>query len=220
MGVKKHHPERKLLVEGKTDLYFIAELWKKQIGIDAARYFSIIDCGGKEQLVQNIADFGNDRNNIWKATPTTHLGIVIDADESAANTLQSVADALNRAGFAGFPKVLNSQGLICEINSIQIGVWIMPNNAAPGMAEDMFLTFFPEKLNAQRGFAEQTLNRLENDKLHLYDIDLQRSKALTHTLLAWQDEPGLAMGTAVLRNCVTLPTEKQPFIDWLGRLFS
>ena len=102
-------------VEGKTDLYFIAELWRKQTGIDASKHFSIIASGGKEQLIQDVADFGNDRNNIWKSAPTTHLGIVIDADESAANTFQSVADALDRAGFTDFPKVLNSQGLICEV---------------------------------------------------------------------------------------------------------
>ena len=62
MGVHKQHPERILLVEGKTDLYFIAELWRKQTGIEASKHFSIIASGGKEQLIQDVADFGNDRN--------------------------------------------------------------------------------------------------------------------------------------------------------------
>ena len=145
---------------------------------------------------------------------------MIDADESAEHTLQSVSDAFGRGGLPGFPKVLNSQGLICEVNSVRLGVWIMPNNADAGMAEDLFLTLFPSEQNARRGFAKQTLDHLEADGLNLYDIDRQRSKALAHTLLAWQEEPGVPMGAAVIKQFVKLPKERLPLVDWLCRLFS
>ena len=145
---------------------------------------------------------------------------MIDADESAEHTLQSVSDAFGRGGLPGFPKVLNSQGLICEVNSVRLGVWIMPNNADAGMAEDLFLTLFPNELDAQRNFAGQTLNQLEADGLNLYDINRQRIKALTHTLLAWQEEPGVPMGAAVIKQFVKLPPERLPLVDWLCRLFS
>ena len=48
MGIPHSHPEKKLLVEGQTDKYFIAELWKKRTGTDAVKHFSIHDCGGKQ----------------------------------------------------------------------------------------------------------------------------------------------------------------------------
>ena len=220
MGIPHSHPEKKLLVEGQTDKYFIAELWRRQMGTDAVKHFSIHDCGGKDNLIQALADFGNVQYDVWKVPPTTHLGIVIDADESAEHTLQSVSDALGRGGLTGFPKVLNSQGLIYEVNSVRLGVWIMPNNADAGMAEDLFLTLFSNELDAQRNFAVQTLNQLEADGLNLYDINRQRSKALANTLLAWQEEPGVPMGAAVIKNFVKLPTETLPFVDWLSRLFS
>ena len=219
MSTQHKHPERKLLVEGNTDKYFIAGLWKKQTGIDALKRFTIISCEGKDTLIQTVADFRDTQTNIWKMAPTTHLGIVVDADECAVGTLQSITDALDRAGLVGFPKELNSQGMIHEVNSLRIGVWIMPNNADPGMAEDLFLTFFPDEFSSQRHFAEQTLDGLEANKLHLYDIDRQRSKALAHTLLAWQEEPGAATGAAVLKNYVKLPSSNLPIVDWLSRLF-
>ena len=220
MGVRHRHPERKLLVEGITDLYFIAELWRKQMGTDAHKHFSIHECEGKDNLIQTLADFRNDQHFIWRTAPTTHLGIVIDADESAENTLQSVADALGRGGLTDIPKGLNPQGLIYEVNSLRLGIWIMPNNADAGTTEDLFLSFFPEKLDAQRNFAKQTLDQLEADGLQRYDIDRQRSKALAHTLLAWQEDPGVAIGTAVIRNYVKLPPERLLFVDWLSLLFS
>jgi hypothetical protein len=219
MGIPHSHPEKKLLVEGQTDKYFIAELWKKQTGTDALKHFTVYDCEGKENVIQSLADFENDQHFIWKTKPTTHLGIVIDADEDAENTLQSVADALGRGGLIGFPKELNPQGLICEVNSLRLGIWIMPNNAAAGIAEDLFLTF-PGDLDTQRDFAKQTLDQLEANGHNFYNIDRQRSKALTHTLLAWQEDPGIPIGTAVIRNYVKLPPEKLPFVDWLSRLFS
>jgi hypothetical protein len=190
------------------------------LGTDALKHFTIHDCEGKENLIQSLADFENDQHFIWKTAPTSHLGIVIDADESAEQTLQSVSDALGRGGLPGFPKVLNSQGLIYEVNSVRLGVWIMPNNADAGMAENLFLTLFSSEQNARRDFAKQTLDHLEADGFNLYDIDRQRSKALAHTLLAWQKEPGVPMGAAVIKQFIKLPPERLPFVDWLCRLFS
>ena len=56
MCVTHQHPEKKLLVEGNTDLYFIAELWKKQMKTDALKHFSIHNCKGKrgENLASQI----------------------------------------------------------------------------------------------------------------------------------------------------------------------
>lgn len=209
--------DRRLIVEGSADLYFIAELWRNQTGTDARKSFTIVQQDGKESMIRKLA---NPDGTIWKRKTMTHLGIVIDADEDAANTLYSVSNALNRSGHSGFPTTLTSTGLIHEIGDLRIGVWIMPENFGPGMAEDMFLAFLSDELESQRNFAEHTLDRLETDGLHRYNPDIQCSKALVHTVLAWQDEPGTAMGTAVLRKYVTLPIENIPFVDWLAQLFS
>lgn len=208
--------DRRLIVEGPSDLYFIAHLWLKQTGIDAKKTFKIVRQEGKENLIRKLADPGD---LIWKRKTMTHLGIVIDADKSAVSTLQSVSDALKRAGYAGFPTTLEPSGLIQIIDGLKIGVWVMPNNIDPGMAEDLFLSFLPEEHKAQQEFAKQTLAQLEKDNLHRYNADLHRSKALTHTVLAWQKEPGIAMGTAIQQN-FSQPPKDLPFVGWLRRLFS
>lgn len=208
--------DRRLLVEGPGDLYFIAELWRKQVGTDAKKTFKIVQQNGKENLIRKLAD---QNDTIWKRKTMTHLGIVVDADESAERTLQSVADALNRSGHRGLPVTPEPEGVIHVIDGLKIGVWIMPDNHSPGMVEDLFVEFFPVELESQRTFAERTLAQLEADRLHRYNAPRHHSKALTHTVLAWQDEPGAAMGTAILRNYVTPPSEKTPFVRWLARLF-
>ena len=126
---KSKHPERKLLVEGKTDLFFIAELWKKQRNTDALNHFQIVPMDGKERLIQSVSD--ND-DAIWKPE-ITHLGIVVDADANAETSLQSVCDALNRRGIIGFSRELHTSGNICTIDGIRIGVWVMPDNKREGI---------------------------------------------------------------------------------------
>lgn len=212
---KSKYPERKLLVEGTTDLFFIAELWKKQRNSDALDHFQIISMDGKEKLIQSLSD---SNNVIWKSK-TTHLGIVVDADTSAENTLQSVCNALERGGYTGLSQRLEVSGQIQNINGVNFGVWVMPDNKQPGMTEDLFLSLFSDDQNkAQHLFAVKTLEDLEKQNLNRYDKNLHRSKAAAHTLLAWQTEPGYAMGNAVQANLVCLP-ENLPFVDWLGRLF-
>lgn len=100
--------DRRLLVEGPADLYLIAELWRKQIGTDAQHSFKIVKQDGKDSLIRKLAD---PDDTIWKRKTLTHLGIVVDADESAASTLQSLSEALKRSGRAGVPSTLDPNRL-------------------------------------------------------------------------------------------------------------
>lgn len=50
--------------------------------------------------------------------------------------------------------------------------------------------------------------------------DVHRSKAKIHTFLAWNDEPGLPMGSAITARVLdpSLGSAKI-FVDWLERCF-
>ena len=50
--------------------------------------------------------------------------------------------------------------------------------------------------------------------------DIHLGKAVIHTCLAWQDEPGKPLGQAVTAQVLQLHTQTaKAFIDWLKRLF-
>ena len=50
---------------------------------------------------------------------------------------------------------------------------------------------------------------------------LHLSKAIIHTYLAWQDEPGYPMGQAITKQSLRPHTDIAiKFTDWLTRLFN
>ncbi len=49
----------------------------------------------------------------------------------------------------------------------------------------------------------------------------RHSKALIHTYLAWQEEPGKPLGQAVTSHALRPQTEiARIFVNWLNRLFN
>lgn len=50
---------------------------------------------------------------------------------------------------------------------------------------------------------------------------VQRSKAVVHTYLAWQDEPGKPLGQSITAQALR-PDQPlaERFVDWLKRLFA
>lgn len=149
------------------------------------------------------------------------LGIILDADKSAASTWQSVVAALQKSGYSNLPTAPDATGtIITDPNPDlpKVGIWIMPDNHNTGEIEDFFLQLIDnEDFRLKR--ARQVIGELivANPDFRL---DANRSKAETHTWLAWQQEPGKSMGLALKSNWVSAEHPlAERFAAWFSRVF-
>ena len=203
----------KLLVEGNDDVHVVRALWNSQ---SKPELFDIIDCKSKDRVLNEL--------KIRLTTPQNHrvIGVILDADTDASACWDAIKSRLNATGKYNSRKLkLSTNGLILEATDPEfpkIGVWIMPDNNLPGMLED-FLAALSEPEDPLMLKAEEVLSDLENQGINKYK-NVHRAKAKIHTFLAWQDEPGKPMGTAITTRILD-PTKSNAkvFIAWLERLF-
>lgn len=149
------------------------------------------------------------------------VGILVDADESAQDRWQTIRRRILAAGYADVPEQLPAGGVIVEPPAGTIlpraGVWIMPDNRAPGILED-FLRFMAPTNSALFQYAEASVDGIPPAERRFRDVD--RPKALMHTWLAWQETPGRPFGTAITAQFLdpAVP-ETSAFAGWLRSLF-
>lgn len=147
------------------------------------------------------------------------VGIVIDADSDLCARWQSVRYRLVEVGYQDVPNAPNPNGTIVEPpdNSLlpKAGVWIMPDNKTAGILED-FLQYLIPKSDALFSHAVNSVDSLPEQRFK----DKDRPKALIHTWLAWQKEPGRPYGTAITARFLDpdLP-QADVLASWLERLF-
>ena len=90
----------------------------------------------------------------------------------------------------------------------------MPNNQLPGMLEDFIASLTPE--------GDELLDYAQHciDGLPHRPFGYAESKALIHTWLAWQEEPGKPLGLALTFHYLD---SHSPYalkiVDWVQRLF-
>lgn len=211
------------LVEGRDDLYVIERLWR----FHQQREFpcSIEPKEGINRLLDDLRVRLKPQDSDLNLE---RLGIVVDADgeedaviapASALNARwTSLHDILVRSGYTTVPKGPSTDGTIIEQTERPIvGIWIMPNNTDSGMLEDFIRSLIPQT-DALLGRAEDCLNELpaEHRRFRMH----HRSKALIHTWLAWQEEPGRPFGQAIqARYLDAMSPDAQQLIAWLKRLF-
>jgi hypothetical protein len=93
----------------------------------------------------------------------------------------------------------------------------MPNNRDLGMLEDFCAELAEPTALA---FAKVCVENAEAQNVTTFNA-VHRSKAIIHTYLAWQDEPGRPMGQAITAQALRPQTEiAVKFTNWLKRLFS
>lgn len=205
--------DKKLLVEGKNDMHVVYALCKY---FQVPENFDVVDCGSKEGVLAQL------KLRLKDPLKNKVIGVVLDADTNINNSWASIESVLKQTSNYDSSKiVLNAGGsLIHAINGDEssVGVWLMPDNKVNGMLEDFILCLAPVT-DVLMHKAEETLVVLEKDKIHRYK-DVHRSKAKIHTFLAWNDEPGLPMGSAITARVLdpSLGSAKI-FVDWLERCF-
>lgn len=147
------------------------------------------------------------------------VGIVIDADTDPFARWQSVRHRLVEVEYPDVPNAPDPNGTILNPPDgsflPRAGIWIMPDNKMPGILED-FLDFLIPQSDALRAHARCSVDSLPEQRFS----DNDRPKALIHTWLAWQEEPGRPYGTAITARFLDpdLP-QADVLASWLEQLF-
>ncbi len=202
----------KLLVEGNDDQHVIWAICKKH---EIAETFDVIDNDSISRVLKRLpVDLKDDSVEI--------LGVIVDADQNMQAIWQSLRDRLSPYGYQ-IPDEPNPEGFIHATQDIypRIGIWLMPDNLQSGMLEDFVkLLIRPDDLLSP--FVEKILFEIEGQDIsNRYNKDIHRAKAFVHTWLAWQQEPGRPMGTAITATYLDHNTDLcLRFVNWLNHLFN
>ena len=204
----------KLLVEGKDDLYVTASIRDTHKLVDN---FEIVDCEGVDKMPdQIIARIKRQRPEI------NAIGIVLDADQDLQARWNSIRDVLSKEGYL-VPISPAKDGTLIEGTGRNptIGIWLMPDNLQSGMLEDFVRYLIPED-DLLSPYVSDVLTQLEGQVIEsLYNPKSHRAKALIHTWLAWQKDPGTPMGLALTKTYLNHNADLcQRFVNWLNLLFN
>lgn len=198
-----------LLTEGKNDCHVILALCKFY---DLPKNFGINDCGSDEKALKKF-------NALLNKEETEIIGIVIDADNPHLSAKwDAVKHTLTQRGIHLIPDKPNAHGTIipASATSPRIGIWLMPDNQANGMLED----FCQQLVNPDAiKYAENCVDQALDNKFSTFK-PVHKAKAVIHSFLSWQDEPGMPLGQAITAR--TLNPEHplaQTFANWLVKLF-
>jgi hypothetical protein len=199
-----------LVVEGPGDKDVISAIRDRH---DFKPQFKVEFEGGYETLRKRLSP------RLKPGGDLERLGIVVDADTDATARWQSFKGVLERSGYANIPDQPDPTGTVVD-HAIRprVGVWIMPDNALPGMIED-FLAFLAPENDSLIGRARACL---ENIPVEERRFPVQHhTKALIHTWLAWQKEPGQPFYQAITKRYFEAEGPRvSSFLAWLTRLFA
>ncbi len=216
--MKEEKFEKKLLLEGKDDLHFIANLCQS---ISLPENFDVIDCKSCDGVFKQL--------ELRLSNPKMNrvLGLVLDADaKNPTDRLLSLKNRLNKDIASIFPDIMPEDGLVVTPADRKrfpiIGLWIMPDNIHHGMLEDFVMKLIPNN-DLLISKAEEIVTDIERISPRPAGRfkDVHRSKAKVHSYLAWKDEPGVPMGQAITKGILDPHSESaNKFVDWLSRLFN
>lgn len=213
---------QQLIVEGK-DAIFLANICKKRglnppTGYETEKKF-------KHEFVKIARGIGNVSFALTEALnkpDIKNIGIVVDANKVGPKSrfdalVHTISESLelNKA----IEYSLDSAGFVGNfIAGLRIGIWVMPDNISNGYLEhfaaslinsgDPTFEFAQEKLVEYRG----------TDYCNFKEVKQQ--KALVHTYLALQKEPGHPLGLAVKEKYLNAHSKKaDAFVTWFENTF-
>ncbi len=206
----KHEGDSVLLVEGQNDCHVVLALCKART---IPQTFGIYECENDKKALQRLNAL------IASENPPRIVGLMIDADNpSLAGRWASIQSKLAQYPYS-FPKIPEANGTIIAAPSDlpRLGFWLMPDNRLDGMLEDFCNAMISTDDSA---VVEQCLQIATASGCAKFK-PVHRSKAFVHTYLAWQDEPGKALGQAITAKCLDSDTTTaNAFVQWLIDLFA
>jgi hypothetical protein len=205
----KQDTDKVLLVEGDNDCHVVMALCKAH---QVPETFGIYQCGSDVGVLKRLNAL------ISRPDPPSAIGILLDADNSAKSRWESIQSKLRSYSYT-LPTHPDIYGTVAESNAEEpkLGFWIMPNNQNSGMLEDFCAELAdPASLTVAREAVKQAVAMQATTFKAVHE-----SKAVIHTYLAWQDEPGYPLGKSITSQALRSKTEIAiKFTDWLKCLFT
>ncbi|HEX8391752.1 MAG TPA: DUF3226 domain-containing protein [Longimicrobium sp.] len=202
-------PVRKgrLLVEGKDDKHVV---WGLCESYGVPQTFDVKDAEGLDPLLDLISVQ-------LRGSGIERVGVVADADSEVASRWASIERILRTHGYEDVPSAPVAEGtIVLQSGKPVVGVWLMPDNTTAGMLEDFVAALIP----ARDPLLSRAADAVDNIPVEERRFSpAHRSKALIHTWLSWQEEPGSPMGQAIgKRDLDAEAPHAQRFMRWLTRL--
>lgn len=227
-------PNKYLLVEGKNDQHVLFSLLathsipadskeKPLKDSDAIRIDKIY-----KETDEDIDPADYFYNQLKMIPESGCLGIILDADFNLAGKWEALRTRLIKLGFpdSTIEKMPLPTGAIIRIeDKPTVGIWLMPDNTVEGELEHFLELLVPRReenplwsrvletladMPPEQDFPDYSKRFKEQD----------RRKAMIHTWLAWQEEPGKPLGQALTaRYFDAHAPHAAVFIDWIRRLF-
>ncbi|MBN3872584.1 DUF3226 domain-containing protein [Nostoc sp. JL33] len=205
----KQDTDKVLLVEGTDDCHVVMALCAAH---QVPETFGIYECNGDTKVLKRLNAL------IVRPDHPEVIGVMLDADTSLEGRWASIKGKLSHYSYK-LPDIPDIDGTIVEgiTDEPKLGFWLMPNNQDSGKLED-FCAELAEPTSlafVRESIAEAQVNKVTTFK------PLDISKAVIHTYLAWQDEPGRPMGQAITKQALRPNTDiARRFTNWLIRLFT
>jgi hypothetical protein len=147
------------------------------------------------------------------------IGLIVDADNGPDKKLTAICQELQKAGYPACPKKIDDRGLIVEqFGYSRVGIWLMPDNSSDGMLEH----FVENCVDPNDPLFQHARNVVAEipDSLRKFKSD-HKQKAVVHTWLAWQAEPGTPIGQAYTKRYLSTETDAgKKFQEWWQQLFA
>lgn len=203
---------RILLVEGIDDEYVLKHLCGNR---GVPRLDAVKSHGGVDQLLDSFPV------RLKASEDGDIVGVVIDADTDMTSRWQSLRDRLTRVGYEGAPDSPAPDGTILDPPAgtllPRVGIWIMPDNQSNGILEDFLRFVVPEESRLFEHVRSSVAAIPEGERRF---SQLTEPKAIIHTWLAWQEEPGRPLGTAITARYLDPEVAQvDGLVSWLKRLF-
>lgn len=215
--------KQRLIVEGQ-DAIVLATICKLR-GLPAPQGYAMKDKFINEfvQVAGGIGKVNSMLNQLLKDTSVNNIGVVVDANNvGAQKRWESLKSQLSRV----FPKNILSQvelraegAIISEEGFPTVGIWVMPNNVEEGYLEH-FLTSLVRENDSLLPHVEKTIEDLMNLDLCRF-TETKKQKALLHTWLTWQKEPGKTFGGAANSRYFDINAPAiDPLLNWFKQTFT
>ena len=150
--------------------------------------------------------------------PSPRIGLVLDADRDLPRRWDAIRNRLVDFGYGAVPNLPEAQGTVLQQDDLPIlGIWLMPDNRLSGELED-FVQLLVPATDTLWPRAEQVVQDIPLAEQLFPAHD--RMKAMMHTWLAWQHEPGRPMGLAITKRFLDPDAPSAHlFVAWVRRVF-
>lgn len=198
-----------LIVEGRDDEQVIYQFCNAR-GIENRSAFKVVVPGGVDEAISSL--------DVQLRASAEVVGIVVDADEAPLARWQQILGVVAVHGYS-MPKEPGRGGFVCERpspNRPKFGAWLMPDNQNAGALEEFLMSMIP-KSDDLIGRARATVDEIPNAERRFPPN--KTGKALVHTWLAWQEEPGTPLGLGITRKYFSDSASGDDFEKWLRAPF-